>query len=715
MNYFSSSELQTAMTALSLPETHLSGSNWYTYLRLKQALSLNLRRQVLIAVCDDLNLRDKLAESLQIDLATLQDEISSSTSALLPQQPSVISPFPNSAPKTSGARPSQPAALNRPLNSRVQLVGLELNLRDPNPIEQIEQWMSRNTVSFLQRSALGFQILGVEQLTRQSPSVQWTFLRHLRNLEDHLMTLEASLLLWVPSPWLCCIQQSAMEFWQWRTGVFQFAGDPTPPGQRSIPATGVASQIAVVELPPEPPAESTQLPQPKPLLQQIKRLTHQGISGMELALVYNKLGDLYRDRIQVGDGTAATLEQGIQAYEQTLEQLEQSSTPVPASLSLPDLLNDLGMLYWMQYCQQVPGAPLNTEAVTYLERSIIFYQKALMILNPEEHLESYVRLYRNLGTAYGDLARVREPMANLEQSVSAYQEALRYSQIQAPQSQAPQSQTPKPKITPVEVGKTSSTQCLLQVAQFVALCNNLGTAHWNLAQQTDGVYHLNAAISAYSEALKVIAPEQDPLHYAMLQTNLGTAYWNLAQHQPSESLLLQAVKAYRSALKYRTVKDDPIASATVYNNLGIAYWHLAQLHQHSESGDRYLKGATAAYENALKLTQDSDPTQLAFERAAAHNNLGMAYYQLGTNAQGTASASDRMTHLKSALHHHIQAEHLDGEQSHPTQGDYDHHPTYLSYMVRTIRAFYREAGVSGQNQALSQIPGHLLPEILKSL
>jgi hypothetical protein len=39
----------------------------------------------------------------------------------------------------------------------------------------------------------------------------------------------------------------------------------------------------------------------------------------------------------------------------------------------------------------------------------------------------------------------------------------------------------------------------------------------------------------------------------------------------------------------------------------------------------------------------------------------------------------------------------------------------LSYIVKTIRAFYSECGLQGQNLALSKVPGDLLPEILRRL
>jgi hypothetical protein len=46
-----------------------SGQNQTAYLRLKLALSLSLRRQIFLAVCDDLALRNRIAARLYAELA----------------------------------------------------------------------------------------------------------------------------------------------------------------------------------------------------------------------------------------------------------------------------------------------------------------------------------------------------------------------------------------------------------------------------------------------------------------------------------------------------------------------------------------------------------------------------------------------------------------------------------------------------------------------
>jgi hypothetical protein len=167
------------------------GQNQLTYQRLKVSLSLNLRRQIFVAVCDDLLLRDRLA-------AQLQSELSKSKTA--PR------PYP-------------------------RLVSLNLNLNDPNPIVQIAQWLRQNPPPTSNRRVApmpAFQIMGVEQLTRQSAANQRLFFTHLQSIEHSLPLLESSILIWTTQPWFRTLPQSAPDFWRCRTGIFEFVGDPTP-------------------------------------------------------------------------------------------------------------------------------------------------------------------------------------------------------------------------------------------------------------------------------------------------------------------------------------------------------------------------------------------------------------------------------------------------------------------------------------------------------
>ncbi|MEG4107145.1 tetratricopeptide repeat protein [Microcoleus sp. S13_C5] len=764
---------------MSIPSQKVSSSNKLIYQRLKQAIDLNLRRQIFIAACDDLCLRDCLAARLQTELAA----------------------------ESAGSDPRSPIDYPR-------FVSLELDLSEPNPWGSIAAWLTQhpppqNRGSYSRLP--GFQILGAEHLTRQSAAVQWSFLSYLRDIEANLQMCESTLLLWVSRPWLSSIEQSAPEFWHWRTGVFEFEGEPTPAkgdfghfddfgnsgdlrnlrdsgdfgnkllisslsGQSPIPdeQSPIPDEQSPISYPPSPAPDSKSVqltedeqspisPPPSPApdsksvqladlvlaaaseeleaendatseenflplqtLQYIELLQEHQCSCEALALAYHSLGNYYRDRILGGDVSEQNLTIAIRAIEQVIAYLEvdtnsQQNQPLteecarliaqltqnltqyaPESNSLPpisDLLNDLGTLYWMLSRDRTNA--LNTsDPVSSLERSIALYLEGLNRTDAETVPQTRVRLNKNLGIASADLARYRDKTENLQQAVAAYQQAL------------------------LDLDPAVEPQ------QYAAAQNNLATAYWNLAQDGEPIVYLKSAIAAYTQALSCYSPEREPLNYAGVQNNLGTACWNLAQHEPSEPLLVRAISAYREALKYRTRELVPAAAAATYNNLGTAYWHLANQFQQKQARTESLQQAITAYEAALDIAGELDRTQLTFDALAARNNLGLAHYQLATDPDFATNKVAQTSHLEAALHHQLQVcaewgQHLNDKGL--TYGDKlnlqaaansqaaDSRQTALSYIVKTIRAFYSECGLPGQNLALSKVPGDLLPEILRRL
>ena len=766
----------------------VSSWNQQTYQRLKLALSLGLRRQIFIAVCDDLSLRNRLAGQLHAELGITSAKVAMDASG-----------YP-------------------------QLVSLKLNLSDPNPLAQIAQWFAQNQRVRSSTSAPSFQILGVERLTRKPPSVQRLFLRRLQAIDGHLLRLESTLLLWLPRPWFHTIQQSVPEFWQWHTAIFEFEGEPTP-----LPPTGAfkpeaspnsevseavqgsfkedlrtllthdlaetdkkqsldkiswekqhlpnsakhqlaASQTPTPQIGTSAPADSTKvtfyptpnsqvssplakpkqdaiasggalgatapqlpmgngIPLPLPphaapppdanfslgdLEHELETLQFDELisyppspvpnsqfdkspqeappteqpqnsspasptsqppaeSDKSLADTYLELGHFYRHAIEQGDASEENLMIAIQAYEQALHWLDKSSPQTS------DILNDLGNLYWM--LSRCPGSV--EHALSYLEQAIQAYQLALTQLTAEEAPHTYAMIQNNLGAAYGDLARHKDPAESLEQSIRAYEEALRYRHADS------------------EPLKYASTQ------------NNLGTAYWNLAQHQSSVVNLRGAIAAYKEALSYYSLETEPLNWAMIQNNLGTAFWNLAQYEQPETWLPMATAAYQSALQYRTPEVAPASCAATLNNLGTAYWHLAdRCHAQPQQQGDYLEKCIAAYEKALDLTQqlsqNDPPIAVNFDVFATSNNLGLAHYQLATAPQFSLTQASKLAHLEAGLEKHVKACLGAAAQS-------DGYKTAVSYIVKTVRALYEEGGISGQNRALSKVPGQLLPEILPRL
>ncbi len=735
-----------------------NNSSWnrQVYHRLKLALGLNLRRQIFIAVCDDLNLRNQVAARLHSTLAYPVGQV-------------LYQPMDTQSEASTPAYP--------------RLVTLRLNLNDPNPIAQINQWLANYPPPIVGGSkdvpgrALpipSFQMVGTEQLTRQPVAIQRLFLHYLRLTEQQLSSqtdsrfLESSLLLWAPRPWLRAIQQSAPQFWRSRTGIFLFAGEPTPTSpnrssarrfsvQRSLDLDSPEEPIINEELTTPPsdldfeedfefqPAKTSENPlesheesfaakeenplsqleiftpgmqpeeniepinrsnssnivssasdlphiskeltelilttisttivdspeqndQVQQILQEIDDLHSQQADEKDIGAAYYHLGNIYRLRIEEGQSTLENLMVAILAYQESISYDDSSSV-------VPDVLNDLGTLYWMLY--RTP--PNSQEGPAYIEQGIEFYELSLKLISPETNPETYARVQNNLGTAYGDLARFNNPDRNWQKAVTAYTEALRF--------------------------RTAEMEPL----KYAACQNNLGTAYWHLAQYNQPVINLKQAIVAYEHAVVYYNSEQEPLKYGMIQNNIGTAYWNLAQYDREVEYLQLAISAYKEALKYRTPANVPTACAATQNNLGTAYWHLANqpaTDKHEKLD--YLKMCIEAYDEALSLAHSLQGVSLSFDVFATHNNLGLANYQIAIDKFFTEDKKIRSQYLEKALDNHLKA--LTGISQ-----ESENHQSTVSYIVKTIRGFHSELGIQGQNVALSKVPGQLLPEILPKL
>ncbi len=654
--------------------------NQHVYLRLRLALSLNLRRQIFVAVCDDLSLREDFAEQLQTDLASDRLKLNSGD---------------------DGSREA----------TRPRLISLKLDVAQPDILNHIKQDLnSAATTSWVS----GFQVTGIEALTRQPAHIQRSFLDSLGAIAKELPYSEFNLLLWVTRPWCRTIQQSVPEFWQWQTAVFEFAGEPAPIGVLGNREPGTGSRVQPVKNTPKVKHQKGAAPRRKSLIdEELGNLvtdvvreevgfqpntiaadfdpTHPSLQPLwilqeletldptepdPIAVLYRELGDWYRDRIEHTHPSPQHLLVSIRAYEQVLKIIDSKSAQVA------DVLNDIANLYWLR---SRTGDP-----IANLEKALKAYWFALDRTAPTENPNTYAMIQNNLGSVYSDLAQRQKPAENLECAIAAYQACLRYRSAEVDSS------------------------------RYAATQNNLGTAFWNLAQHQKPLENLQNAIASYNKALRYYDPERESLHYAMIQNNLGTAYWNLSQCEEAltelamaEDFLLLAIGAYRVALVYRTLEAAPMAFAATQNNLGTAYWHLAQLPTtHYEDRQSYLVCAIEAYNEALTavhhLYSTAPYAPLNFDLSATHNNLGSAYYQVATDDRVDLDSTARSSLLQMSLQNHVEA--WQGWQSKP-----DFSQAALGGMIQAVKTISDRYGIQGQTQALSTIPASLLSVVMKEL
>lgn len=682
----------------------ISDINQKTYTRLSTSLKLNLRRQVFLAVCDDLELRDQLVKKLQTDLAP-------------------------------------------------RFISLNLNLADPNPMAQVSQWLARYAPPGKSGSndrSFGFQILGVEHLTRQAAPIQKRFLTHLQAIEYYMPHLEGSVLLWLPRPWLRSLQQSAPSFWEWHTALFEFEGDPTP--TRAIPSRAVTrlplseisswsgSEILIaqpVETSPviTSPTSNDSITQEEPLNDNadLSDFEPADVDDSDLlqeddplpAVIWdiltqdlNQLDKAASEWIDPGSETSQTPEkQAIPPKAPNpLAASKTKSTILPASVSerspcqanisskisnrqeedpptsqspLPSLtqvnykafLRTCKKLLNQKHSTPTPASQVRQLIQTALndEPNLEQHQFGVQALQHIEQIQQQGLSQQTLASAYYTLGRgYRECIEQgdhsehtLKIALCAHEQTIAllpdHSDLKADvandlgnlywlqsryavDDSGQQAGLEKAiaayhqALAHTDVRKHPKTGAMIQ--------NNLGSAYTDLSHHHEPAKNLQKAAQAYESALRYRSYQDDPSRYAATQNNLGTTYWNLAQHQQPILYLKQAIAAYQEALRYYTPDIEPLSYAMIQNNIGTAYWNLAQHIQpgknkealHGSSPDVLLKCAIVAYQNAL-LYRTLEVVPAGY--AATQNNLGTAYWDLAMLT--TTTANERQERLQAAI------------------------------------------------------------------
>ncbi len=660
-----SSALSASVT--DLPDSSLGSalrSNQQTYERLQTCLSLSLRRQIFIGVCDDLRLRDRLALQLQVE-------------------------FSDGAARPGGSPNANASSNLRQSGELPQLVTLDLNLQDPNPLAQVSDWLSQAAQS--RRVAPAFQILGIERLTRQSGVYQNLFLAYLQEIEAYLPVIESGLLLWMTQPWFRMLPEAAPEFWRCHTGVFEFVGDPTPllassperiqldfssgfaaaasrdwadrnwadraPQPSISPATPPTNPwLALADdlsddpnrwyEPEQPEPEQPEPEQPELESESkwnLKRPADlpeigQWITDSGLDMSWLKPPDL---EPELGSATEpAASSQAAPTATLTPPALP-SLRPDPLdplenldTLEDPGLLQHIGSLQQQLAMLEADQASPLLLATAYqtlgnfyrdcieqgdltpenLAMAIQAYEQSLQCQAANQPAELPAELLNDLGNLYWSLAQIRpeaeETIACLQRALQLYQQAL--------ESLDPQQR---------------ETIAMLQ--------NNLGGLYADLAHHQEPIRHLEQSVQAYEYALQCRTIAADPIRYASTQNNLGTTYWNLAQHQQPAFNLKQAIVAYAEALQHYRAEQEPLHYAMIQNNLGTAYWNLAQ-YQPAQAAKDSLLLALLAYQAALQhRTLELHPTGFA----ASQNNLGTAYWHLASQS----TAAERRSYLEQAI------------------------------------------------------------------
>ncbi len=648
------------MIAIQPQSRQLLGVNQQAYQSLKAAMSLNLRRQLLIAVCDSAAMQTQLATQLQHDLAS-GSAIASTTAAIPAGERADTGGARNTArdsAKDKGldewSQISSLADLSRQGRSLKQL---QFDPEDGNLPKQVARWIQQ---TMLAEGVPGLQVLGIEQMTQQPAITQNHFLRSLEKVEALLPRLNTSLLVWVTWPWLRTIQQSAPTFWNWRSGVFEFVSDPTPPRQEQLPV----GEPAALELDRE-------------LDHELDREAHtwsaSALSTDSDTSLYQAASNLYGEIDGEVDGEASDSDLILTVAVEPLQHDRHSlnrdalseavkTEDVKATAGPDDLIGRPNRETSNPDLTEIGNPDMDRRIITTAGskaagglHSIVSKGINASARTADRSEDSAVGPVE--GALSSSVGLAGEQKAG-EQKTGEQETGGQKAEEQKAGGRKEREGSSRRKtaddyfavgyvyrnrieagerglalIEPAIAAYEGGLRCLsrpypLPYAEWSSSLNDLGTLYWLKAQQlTDpqqSVDCMTHSITLYQEALTRTDPQQPSSLAEQLYSNIGAVYSLLATYEEPVDYLEQAAIAYSQALELSSegVQEDAI----LQNSLGSVYWKLS----HYDSAQPNLYRAITAYK-AASAGYRSDQQPLDY--AAVQNNLGISYWSLAKHEQ----------------------------------------------------------------------------------
>jgi tetratricopeptide (TPR) repeat protein len=126
---------------------------------------------------------------------------------------------------------------------------------------------------------------------------------------------------------------------------------------------------------------------------------------------------------------------------------------------------------------------------------------------------------------------------------------------------------------------------------IMSTLHNRGQAHTSLGTEEG----LEAALADFEEARGMIDPEENPLHYGMVEHSVGVTCSALAKvtAEGRSSFLQEAIRAFNNSLQVFTRTAFPYYYALVKHNLGLAH--------EAQGGAANLRRALVSFEDALAV------------------------------------------------------------------------------------------------------------------
>jgi tetratricopeptide (TPR) repeat protein len=536
---------------------------------------------------------------------------------------------------------------------RVELARGEPSLRSAiaNLVEQ-EAYLQ-------QRGKAVITVTGVEKLRffkqfGESRSEQEVFFGYLQWTREALREFPFSIVLWVTRQIEILISNESPDFWSWRKGVFRFDTKKTA----AVPKTEFEPFRSLVEDDREPPS-LIPLEDLQDLIARIEQ--KKGLQDPSLASLYASMGKIYDRRIKSGE-----CENFQQEYELAIEYFKKAialQQQLDVELELSSSLNYLAGLYYFQgryseaeplYLQVLeigrqslpedhPSLATSLNNLAELYRSIGRYSEAeLLYLHALEIDSRSLRGdHPSLAIQLNNLATLYQFQGRYSEAEPLYLQALEIDRRSLPEDH-PTLATHFNNLATLyrSQGRYSEAEPLYLQALEIHR-RSLPEDHPSLASDLNNLAGLYRSQGRYSEAepLYLQALEihrrslsEDHPSLAHDLNNLAELYRSQGRYSEAEPLYLQALEIHR-----RSLPEDHPSLATHLNNLATLY----------RSQGRYSE-AEPLYLQALEIHRRSLPED--HPSLATHlNNLAGLYQSQGRYSEAEPLFLQAVEILRSKL------------------------------------------------------------------
>ena len=402
-----------------------------------------------------------------------------------------------------------------------------------------------------------FTVTGAEMLLRVKLNPQDEqseldkFFGYLQWTREGLREFRYPIVLWVTYRILLELSRRSADFWSWRKAVLRFEAESPSVMQNtvvgSLPLRPVEDDSAAKPLPPLAELQA-----------EIAALTAKDPDATGLATLYDRLGQVYAQRVR--QGIATNLEQesehAITAFQQAITRYQAANNQSAQMWALTRLGNfftsqsryleaidchqkSLKIAQAIGDCKD-EAASLRNLGITYLP--LRQHQRAIDVL------QQSLKIQREIGDRNGEASSL-ENVGNVYNSLNQYQQAISFYQ-QALEIDC-------------EVGNRNGEASSLR---------GLGVSYYWLGQSQQ-------AISFYQQALEIEREVGSRYDEAPSLNNLGLVYFSFKQYQ-------RAIYFYKQAVEIDHKTGNRYGEAISLCNIADA---LAKLGQSWESLQHYQK------------------------------------------------------------------------------------------------------------------------------